>query len=118
MDPLERAKLVKKFADGRLENPGWAAMYTNAVEALRDENRELGWAIDKVGDKSPKATEAAANAEVLEGLLGQAQNNYDVHRPLEVDAYMVDNLVKLDMNPSLFTKAPPGPVPVPAPPMN
>ena len=72
--------------------------------------------------KSAKAADAAADIEVYERMLGQFQTAYDRHRPLEVDAYMVDRLVKLGMmNPGSFKKwsqdqPPPGPVPVPAPP--
>ena len=59
MDPLERAKMVKKFGEDRSSSPGLAES-TNAVRAMDDENRELGWAIDAVGDnKSPGSAEAA-----------------------------------------------------------
>jgi hypothetical protein len=68
--------------------------------------------------KGPKAADAAEQIEVLERLYAQAEANYEFHRPLEVDAYMVDRLVKLGMNPGSFTKTPPGPTPVPAPPRN
>ncbi|WP_156750365.1 hypothetical protein [Mycobacterium sp. 852013-50091_SCH5140682] len=67
---------------------------------------------------SVHAADAQGTVNQLEIMIEEAWEHYNVHRPLEVDAYMVDRLVKLGMNPSSFTKAKPGPVPVPVPPRN
>jgi hypothetical protein len=58
MDPAERARLVRDLGADAVLNSGLASM-TQSATALSDENRELGWAIDAVGPKSPGAAETA-----------------------------------------------------------
>lgn len=109
---------VTEFAPaGSPVNPN--TLWANDLRAYMERLEKLIERFRKVAEGSgPKAAEAKADVEVLQGMYERAEINYEFHRPLEVDAYMVDRLVKLGMNPGSFTKTPPGPVPVPAPPRN